>query len=77
MIFFLKSVTVKRNKVTPTWLLIDRAGHLRKQTFGHVTDIQVGAEGSTPNGRFTNTMNGSTRMAWYWRTAMILSAAIP
>jgi hypothetical protein len=25
----------------------------------------------------TNTMNGSTRMAWYWSATLILSAAIP
>ena len=25
----------------------------------------------------TNTMNDSLRMAWYWNTALILSAAIP
>jgi len=66
MIFSLKSVTTKRNKVTPTWLLIDRAGHLRKQTFGHVAGIQLGAEGNTRNGRITNTMNRLAHMAWYW-----------
>jgi len=42
--FSLKNVRIKRNKVTPTLLLIDRAGHLRKQTFSHVTDLQLGAE---------------------------------
>ena len=25
----------------------------------------------------TNTMNGSTRMAWYWIAPLILSTAIP
>lgn len=29
---------------TPTLLLIDRAGRLRRQTFGHVADLQLGAE---------------------------------
>jgi hypothetical protein len=29
---------------TPTLLLIDRAGRLRRQTFGHVPDLQLGAE---------------------------------
>lgn len=29
---------------TPTMLLIDRAGRLRRQTFGHVPDLQLGAE---------------------------------
>ena len=29
---------------TPTWLLIDSAGRLRKQTFGHVKDLQLGSE---------------------------------
>jgi hypothetical protein len=42
--FSLKNVRIKRNKVTPTLLLLGRAGHLRKQTFGYVTDLQLGAE---------------------------------
>lgn len=29
---------------TPTLLLIDRAGNLRRQLFGHVPDLQLGAE---------------------------------
>ncbi len=29
---------------TPTLLLIDRAGRLRRQTFGHLPDLQLGAE---------------------------------
>lgn len=29
---------------TPTLMLIDRAGGLRRQTFGHVPDLQLGAE---------------------------------
>ena len=29
---------------TPTLLLIDRAGVLRRQTFGHLPDLQLGAE---------------------------------
>ena len=29
---------------TPTLLLIDRAGNLRRQVFGHVRDMQLGAE---------------------------------
>jgi len=40
----LMNVTIKRNKVTPTWLLVDRVGHLGKQTFGHVADLQLGAD---------------------------------
>jgi hypothetical protein len=28
---------------TPTLLLIDRAGHLRRQTFGHVSDLELEA----------------------------------
>jgi hypothetical protein len=44
MILSLKNMTIKWIKVTPTWLLIDRAGQFRKRTFGHVTDLQLGAE---------------------------------
>ncbi|MCB1845448.1 MAG: TlpA family protein disulfide reductase, partial [Halioglobus sp.] len=29
---------------TPTFLLIDRSGHLRRQIFGHIPDLQLGAE---------------------------------
>jgi hypothetical protein len=29
---------------TPTLILIDREGRLRRQTFGHVPDLQLGAE---------------------------------
>jgi peroxiredoxin len=29
---------------TPTMLLIDRNGNLRRQTFGHIPDMQLGAE---------------------------------
>jgi hypothetical protein len=29
---------------TPTMLLIDRMGDLRRQTFGHIPDLQLGAE---------------------------------
>ena len=29
---------------TPTLILIDRMGRLRRQTFGHVPDLQLGAE---------------------------------
>jgi peroxiredoxin len=29
---------------TPTMLLIDRTGHLRRMTFGHMDDMQLGAE---------------------------------
>lgn len=28
---------------TSTWLLIDRAGNLRQQTFGHIDDLELGA----------------------------------
>lgn len=28
---------------TPTLLMIDRAGRLRRQTFGHVPDLELGA----------------------------------
>ncbi len=29
---------------TPTFLMIDRSGRLRKQVFGHIPDLQLGAE---------------------------------
>jgi peroxiredoxin len=37
--------TMRRYKMqgTPTTILIDRAGHLRTQTFGHIPDLQFGA----------------------------------
>jgi len=33
-----------RMQGTPTYLLIDRSGRLRQQIFGHVPDLQLGAE---------------------------------
>ncbi len=33
-----------RMRGTPTWLLIDQAGRLRQQIFGHLPDLQLGAE---------------------------------
>ncbi|MFU8896252.1 MAG: TlpA family protein disulfide reductase [Gammaproteobacteria bacterium] len=33
-----------RMQGTPTFLLIDRSGRLRRQIFGHVSDLQLGAE---------------------------------
>lgn len=33
-----------RMQGTPTLILIDRGGMLRRQTFGHVPDLQLGAE---------------------------------
>jgi len=38
--------TMRRYRMqgTPTILLIDRQGRLRRQTFGHVPDLQLGAE---------------------------------
>ena len=33
-----------RMQGTPTLILVDRAGRLRRQTFGHVPDLQLGAE---------------------------------
>lgn len=41
-----RPVTMRRYRMkgTPTLLLIDRAGRLRRQTFGHVPDLQLGAE---------------------------------
>jgi thioredoxin-related protein len=33
-----------RMQGTPTLLLIDRSGRLRQQIFGHVPDLQSGAE---------------------------------
>jgi len=39
-------VTMRRYQLqgTPTLLLIDKAGKLRRQTFGHIPDLQLGAE---------------------------------
>lgn len=39
-------VTMRRYAMngTPTLLLIDREGHLRRQIFGHIPDLQLGAE---------------------------------
>ena len=33
-----------RMQGTPTMLLIDRTGHLRRQSFGHVPDLEIGAQ---------------------------------
>jgi thioredoxin-related protein len=33
-----------RMQGTPTLILIDRSGHLRQQIFGHIPDLQLGAE---------------------------------
>lgn len=39
-------VTMRRYQMqgTPTLLLIDRAGHLRRRYFGHLDDLRLGAE---------------------------------
>ncbi len=39
-------ITMERYRLrgTPSTVLIDKAGRLRKQTFGHVPDLQLGAE---------------------------------
>lgn len=39
-------ITMQRYRMqgTPTLLLIDRAGRLRRQVFGHLPDLQLGAE---------------------------------
>jgi hypothetical protein len=39
-------VTMRRYGMqgTPTYLLIDRQGRLRRQSFGHIPDLQLGAE---------------------------------
>lgn len=39
-----QTMAAYRMRGTPTWLLIDRAGRLRQQFFGHVPDLQLGAE---------------------------------
>ncbi len=60
---------------TPTLLLIDRAGRLRRQVLGHVPDLQLGAEimalmredgaaaaplaGASPEGRPAGCTDGS------------------
>ena len=40
----LHTVFEHHEAMTPTLLLIDRRGVLRRQTFGHVPDLQLGAE---------------------------------
>lgn len=39
-----QTMAAYRMQGTPTLLLIDRAGRLRRQHFGHVHDLQLGAE---------------------------------
>lgn len=39
-----KTMTAYEMQGTPTMLLIDRAGHLRKQAFGQLPDLSLGAE---------------------------------
>lgn len=39
-----QTMAAYRMQGTPTLLLIDRAGHLRRQIFGHITDLRLGAE---------------------------------
>ncbi len=39
-----KTMELYAMKGTPTLLLIDRKGNLRRQSFGHTTDMQLGAE---------------------------------
>lgn len=39
-----QAMAAYRMQGTPTLLLIDRAGRLRWQTFGHVPDLRLGAE---------------------------------
>jgi peroxiredoxin len=39
-----KTMELYHMQGTPTMLLIDRAGNLRRQAFGHITDLQLGAE---------------------------------
>lgn len=39
-----QTMTAYRMQGTPTFLLIDRTGRLRRQIFGHVPDLQLGAE---------------------------------
>ena len=40
----LRTMSAYQMQGTPTQIMIDRAGHLRKQTFGMVEDLAVGAE---------------------------------
>jgi hypothetical protein len=51
---------------TPTLLLIDRAGRLRRQVFGHLPDLQLGAEiaaliGETPETSLVADPNGAEK----------------
>jgi len=39
-----QTMATYRMQGTPTVLLIDRSGHLRRQIFGHVPDLQLSAE---------------------------------
>ena len=39
-----QTMAVYRMQGTPTLLLIDRAGRLRRQIFGHVPDLHLGAD---------------------------------
>ncbi len=39
-----QTMAAYRMQGTPTLLLIDRSGRLRRQIFGHVPDLQLGAE---------------------------------
>lgn len=39
-----QTMRIYRMEGTPTWLLIDRAGRLQRQVFGHIPDMQLGAE---------------------------------
>ena len=39
-----QTMAAYRMRGTPTWLLIDRAGNLRRQVFGHIDDLMLGAE---------------------------------
>lgn len=38
-----QTMAAYRMQGTPTFLLIDRSGHLRRQIFGHIPDLQLGA----------------------------------
>jgi hypothetical protein len=39
-----KTMAVYRMQGTPTLMLIDREGQLRRQVFGHIPDLRLGAE---------------------------------
>lgn len=39
-----QTMAAYRMQGTPTLLLVDRAGHLRRQFFGHIPDLRLGAE---------------------------------